>query len=132
MLVAERGAARLTLSAYRGDLVDFQEFLAGGAIEVATTDDLRRYLTKLKRARLQPRTAARRLSALRQFYRFLLVDGRRQDDPTTLLDAPRLGRPLPKLVNESEAAALLEQARAKPGEGGDPARLHSGFFRASG
>jgi integrase/recombinase XerD len=118
MLAAERGAARLTLSAYRGDLTDFQIFLAGGAIETAATDDLRRYLAKLKRARLQPRTAARRLSALRQFYRFLLVDGRRRDDPTTLLDAPRLGRPLPKLVSESEAAALLEQAQAKPGAEG--------------
>jgi integrase/recombinase XerD len=118
MLAAERGAARLTLSAYRGDLRDFQGFLAGGAIETAATDDLRRYLAKLKRAQMQPRTAARRLSALRQFYRFLLVDGRRTDDPTTVLDAPRLGRPLPKLVSESEATALLAQAQAKPGAGG--------------
>jgi integrase/recombinase XerD len=121
MLAAERGAARLTLAAYRGDLADVSRFLAGGAIEAAATDDLRRYLAKLKRARLQPRTAARRLSALRQFYRFLVVDARRQDDPTAALDAPRLGRPLPKLVSETEAAALLGEARAKPGA--DGARL---------
>jgi integrase/recombinase XerD len=118
MLAAERGAARLTLSAYRGDLHDLQRFLADAPIEAAATDDLRRYLAKLKRARMQPRTAARRLSALRQFYRFLVVDGRRKDDPTTVLDAPRLGRPLPKLVSESEATALLDQARAKPGAEG--------------
>lgn len=118
MLAAERGAARLTLAAYRGDLRDFSGFLAGGAVEAASTEDLRRYLAKVKRARLQPRTAARRLSALRQFYRFLVVDARRKDDPTAALDAPRLGRPLPKLVSEAEAAALLDQARAKPGAEG--------------
>jgi integrase/recombinase XerD len=118
MLAAERGAARLTLSAYGGDLHDFQGFLGDTAIEAAASDDLRRYLAKLKRAQMQPRTAARRLSALRQFYRFLVVDGRRQDDPTAALDAPRLGRPLPKLVSESEATTLLEQARAKPGAEG--------------
>jgi integrase/recombinase XerD len=118
MLAAERGAARLTLSAYGGDLHDFLGFLGDTAIEAAASDDLRRYLAKLKRAQMQPRTAARRLSALRQFYRFLVVDGRRQDDPTAALDAPRIGRPLPKLVSESEATRLLEQARAKPGAEG--------------
>ena len=118
MLAAERGAARLTREAYRGDLADFAGFLAERAIEAATTEDLRRYLAGLKRRRLAPRSAARRLSALRQFYRFLVVDGRRKDDPTAALDAPRLGRPLPKLVSEAEAAALLERAQARPGAEG--------------
>lgn len=118
MLAAERGAARLTLAAYRGDLAAAARFLAGVALEAAATEDLRRYLAKLARDRLQPRTAARRLSALRQFYKFLITDGRRQDDPTAALDAPRLGRPLPKLVSETEAAALLAAAGAKAGPEG--------------
>jgi len=118
MLAAERGAARLTLAAYRGDLVDAARFLGGTALEAAATEDLRRYLGKLARARLQPRTAARRLSALRQFYKFLVTDARRKDDPTAALDAPRLGRPLPKLISEAEAAALIEAAGTKAGAEG--------------
>ena len=118
MLAAERGAARLTLSAYRGDLADFAGFLAGSALETADTADLRAYLARLAEAKLAPRSAARRLSALRQFYRFLLLEGLRQDDPTAALDAPRLGRSLPKLISESEAAALLAKAREKPGPEG--------------
>jgi len=118
MMAAERGAARLTIAAYRKDLADVADFLGDGAIETAATEDLRRYLARLKRARLAPRTAARRLSALRQFFRFLIVDGRRKDDPTAALDAPRLGRPLPKLVSENEAIRLLDCARTKAGAEG--------------
>ena len=118
MLAAERGAARLTLAAYRGDLVDAARFLAGVPLEAASTEHLRRYLAKLARDRLRPRTAARRLSALRQFYKFLITDGRRKDDPTAAIDAPRLGRPLPKLVSEGEAAALIDAASSKTGAEG--------------
>ena len=117
MLAAERGAARLTLAAYRHDLAVVAEFL-GGALDSASTEDLRNYLGALARDGLSARTAARRLSALRQFYRFLLLDGRRQDDPTAALDAPRLGRPLPKLVSEDEATKLLEAAAAQGGAEG--------------
>jgi integrase/recombinase XerD len=117
MLAAERGAAPLTLAAYRHDLGEAAAFL-GGALESATSDDLRRHLAALARAGLAPRTAARRLSALRQFFRFLLTDGRRQDDPTAALDAPRLGRPLPKLVSEDEASRLVAAARARGGAEG--------------
>jgi len=118
MLAAERGAARLTLAAYRADLTDFVRALAGDAIETAATENLRQYLSRLAKMQLAPRTAARRLSALRQFYRFLVLEGVRQDDPTAALDAPRLGRPLPKLVSEAEAKQLLAAARAKPGPEG--------------
>jgi integrase/recombinase XerD len=118
MLAAERGAARLTLAAYRADLADFARVLARSAIEAASTEDLRQYLARLAKAELAPRTAARRLSALRQFYRFLVLERVRQDDPTAVLDAPRLGRPLPKLVSEAEATQLLAAARAKPGPEG--------------
>ncbi|HUC69196.1 MAG TPA: site-specific tyrosine recombinase XerD [Stellaceae bacterium] len=117
MLAAERGAARLTLAAYRHDLGVVAEFL-GGALDNASTEDLRNYLGALARDGFSARTAARRLSALRQFYRFLLLDGRRQDDPTAALDAPRLGRPLPKLVSEDEATRLLEAAAVQGGAEG--------------
>jgi integrase/recombinase XerD len=117
MLAAERGAARLTLAAYRHDLAVVAKFL-GGALDSASTEDLRNYLGALARDGLSARTAARLLSALRQFYRFLLLDGRRQDDPTAALDAPRLGRPLPKLVSEDEATKLLDAAAAQGGAEG--------------
>jgi integrase/recombinase XerD len=117
MLSAERGAAALTLAAYRGDLVHFGRFLAvtGIALEAAATEDVRRYLGALAKAGLTPRTAARRLSALRQFHRFLVLEGIRGDDPTSAIDAPRLGRPLPKLLGESEAEALVAAAQRWPG-----------------
>jgi integrase/recombinase XerD len=118
MLAAERGAAQLTLAAYRGDLLDAAACLGDQALETATTEDLRRYLGGLAKRKLTPRSAARRLSALRQFYRFLLLDGRRGDDPTAALDAPRPGRSLPKLIGEAEAAALVAKARERPGAEG--------------
>jgi integrase/recombinase XerD len=118
MLAAERGARPLTLAAYRGDLADAQRFLGTTAVEEAATEDLRRYLARLARAGMAPRTAARRLSALRQFHRFLVLEGIRRDDPTSGLDAPRLGRPLPKLLAEDEAAALIAAARQHSGPEG--------------
>jgi integrase/recombinase XerD len=120
MLAAERGAAALTIAAYRGDLADCARFLDGkdAALETASCDELRRYFGALARARRKPRTAARRLSALRQFYRFLVLEGLRRDDPTAALDAPRLGRPLPKVLSGKEAEALIGAARAWPGPEG--------------
>jgi integrase/recombinase XerD len=119
MLAAERGARPLTLAAYRGDLADVARFLGAAAVlEAATSDDLRRYFARLARARMSPRTAARRLSALRQFHRFLVLERVRRDDPTTGLDAPRLGRPLPKVLAEAEAGALVAAARRRPGPEG--------------
>src|SRR3546814_9969653 len=70
---------------------------------------------------MAPRTAVRRLSALRQFYRFLLSEGRRGDDPTAGIDSPRQGRPLPKILSEAEVGALLNKAHE--GEGPEALRL---------
>jgi integrase/recombinase XerD len=67
---------------------------------------------------MAPRTAARRLSALRQFHRFLNGEGVRPDDPTAALDSPRQGRPLPKYLSEAEVDALLVASRARPGPDG--------------
>src|SRR3984957_16291940 len=118
MLAAERGAARLTLAAYRNDLTDLSGFLAarGIALDGAEGGALHDYLSASRQ--LAPRTLARRLSAIRQFYRFLLTDGVRADDPTSDLDTPRLGRPLPKLLSEAEVARLIATAAAWPGDEG--------------
>jgi integrase/recombinase XerD len=120
MLAAERGAAQATLAAYRNDLSGCAQFLAASdiALEDAATADLRRYLVSLAKARAKPRTAARRLSALRQFFRFLVLERARKDDPTSVLDAPRPGRPLPKILAEEEAQRLIAAAQARPGPEG--------------
>ncbi len=125
MLVAERGAASNTRQAYERDLIDVAAWLAGRntVLDDANTDDLRGYLDDLSRHEggTAVRTIARRLSALRQFYRFLVADGLRADDPTLALDSPRRGRSLPKLVAESDVAGLIEAARRR--EPADAARL---------
>ena len=116
----ERGALPNTLAAYRNDLTDLSTFLAGRSVlpQAATAEDLRAYLARLRRAGLAPRTQARRLSCLRQFYLFLFAEGIRQDDPTSTLDAPRLGRPLPQYLSPSEVGSLLDAAHAIEGPEG--------------
>ncbi|WP_193368565.1 site-specific tyrosine recombinase XerD [Pelagibius marinus] len=122
MLAAERGAAANTLEAYRRDLAAFAEFLGKRrALEAATADDIRAFLGRLAQAGMAPRTAARRLSALRQFYRFLLSENLRGDDPSAEVDSPRQGRALPKILSEEEVGALLAEAQA--GEGPEALRL---------
>src|SRR6266849_9288277 len=120
MLAAERGAARLTLAAYRNDLADLAGFLAarGTALENAEAAALHDYLAAMTTRSLAPRTLARRLSAMRQFFRFLVSDGSRADDPTAGLDTPRLGRPLPKILGEAEVERLIAAAAARPDEEG--------------
>jgi len=120
MMAAERGSARNTLAAYAADLADFARFCAraGVALEAASTEDLRAYLRAVHAAGLSPRTAARRLSSLRQFHLFLLREGLRPDDPTAALERPKPGRRLPKVLSEQEVENLLEAARRLPGEEG--------------
>lgn len=120
MMAAERGAADNTLAAYRRDLADAAAFIRrrGAALGDAGTDQLRAYLKHLAGQGLTARTQARRLSALRQFYRFRLGEGRRGDDPTAALDSPRLGRPLPKPLAEDQVTALIAAAQAMAGPEG--------------
>jgi integrase/recombinase XerD len=117
MLAAERGAAKLTIGAYRTDLDDLARFLSAD-IAKAESDDLRGYFTGLAKAGNGARTAARRLSAFRQFFRFLIVENIRRDDPTLALDAPRLPRSLPKYLSEKEASALIDAAGRRSGPEG--------------
>ncbi|HZF35210.1 MAG TPA: site-specific tyrosine recombinase XerD [Candidatus Angelobacter sp.] len=120
MLRAERNAARNTVEAYTRDLTDLAGFLARRRVDLATADAaaLRAYLATLDRAGMAPRTAARRLSAIRQFYRFLVGEGLRQDDPVAAIDSPRQGRTLPKLLSEAEIGQLLEAAHEMAGVDG--------------
>ena len=119
-LVAERGAAANTEAAYRRDLDDLAAFLKRrrAAVEGATPEQLSDYLAHLHRAGMSAATAARRLSAIRQFYRFLHAEGVRADDPATRLDAPRRRRPLPKFLSEGQVDALLDHVRAIGGDEG--------------
>lgn len=119
MMAASRGAARLTLVSYGKDLAHLQDFLGRKRLIEVETADLRRYMKQLSQAGASAATAARRRSALRQFYRFLVEDGRRGDDPAALLDAPKRGRALPKLLSEAEVGALLEAARRRGDTPGD-------------
>ena len=103
----ERGLAAATLSAYRGDLVQFSSWLSirGSGLEEARRLDVLDFLTE--HAYQPPRTIARRLSALRRFYRYLEREGRIADNPCDRIDAPRLGRPLPDALTEKEVERLI-------------------------
>ncbi|MGA8819289.1 MAG: site-specific integrase, partial [Xanthobacteraceae bacterium] len=114
MLAAERGAGVNTLDAYRRDLADVAADLARakGSIARAGTDDLRAYLGRLARRGMRASTVARRLSAIRQLYRFLYAEGLRKDDPAAVLEGPKRSRPLPKTLSIAEVDRLLRAAAA--------------------
>lgn len=114
MIATERGASRHTLDAYRRDLEDYAAFLEGRGSEIgrATTEEIRAYLAALGRRHLANASVARRLSAIRQLHRFLYAEGRRSDDPAAVLEGPRRGRPLPKVLSVDEVTRLLSGANA--------------------
>ena len=120
MLTVERGAAENTIESYRRDLSDFAAFSQARkrAPENASTDIIRAYLKKLSGAGMAVSTSARRLSALRQFFRFLHAESVREDDPSSVIDSPRQGRPLPKYLSEDEVDRLLLATHARRGADG--------------
>ena len=117
MLMAERGGSINTRDAYRRDLRHFANAVRGD-IARAQASDVRAYLERLTRDGFDAATAARRLSALRQFFRFLLGENIRADDPTAAIDAPKRGRRLPNVLSEEDVDALLMAARARDGNDG--------------
>ncbi|MPZ39011.1 MAG: tyrosine recombinase [Rhizobiales bacterium] len=133
MLAAERGAGENTLGAYRRDLEDFSIYLAGkrGTVADASTDDVRSYLQSLSKRGFAAASVARRLSAIRQLYRFHYAEGQRGDDPAAVIEGPRRGRALPKVLGVNEVDRLLAAARAvvaagrTPGERLRAARLNA-------
>ena len=118
MLAAERGGAPLTVAAYRGDLSNLAGFLASRGVPLEAADAATLHAFLAAATTLTPRTLARRISAMRQFYKFLVVDGIRRDDPTADFDTPGLGRPLPKILSEAEVEGLIAAARNWPGDEG--------------
>jgi integrase/recombinase XerD len=114
MLAAERGAGRNTLEAYTRDLDDLAHHLVekGTTIAAATTADLRAYLGTLARRGFKASSTARRLSAIRQLFRFLYAEGHRRDDPAAVIEGPKRGRPLPKVLSIGEVDRLLATAHA--------------------
>lgn len=133
MLTTERGAAMNTRQAYWRDLADFSVYLRENntkEIVDATTDDIKEYLAHLakkihvkgeNKAQIATRTVARRLSALRQFYRYTVSENIRKDDPTSVIESPKQTRTLPKTLSEKEVSHLINTA-AQSG-GADSVRL---------
>lgn len=113
MLAAERGAGANTLDAYRRDLADFEAHLKRGAtIGTARNSDIRTYLQALTARSFAPASVARRLSAIRQLYRFLYAEGHRGDDPAAAIEGPKRGRTIPKVLSVADVDTLLTHARA--------------------
>jgi integrase/recombinase XerD len=113
MLVSERGAAKNTIEAYRRDLGAYVGWLAAresSPLKVET-ETIRTYLAGLAGQGLAASSAARQLSAIRQFHRFLFSEARRGDDPAAILEGPRRGRPLPRVLGTDEVERLLETSR---------------------
>ena len=123
MMAVERAAARNTLTAYGRDLADAEAWLAtrGGGLVEAEAEEVEGYFRSLGERGLSPATASRRRAAVRGFYRFALGEGWRGDDPSRRVDAPRRGRPLPKLLTSAEVERLIAAAAAR--DGAEGARL---------
>jgi integrase/recombinase XerD len=114
MLAAEQGAGPNTLDAYRRDLMDLSEFLtrAGKGFAGVETEALRDYLAQLDQRGFKSSSVARRLSAMRHLFRFLLSERIRSDDPAAILSGPKRGRGLPKVLSISDVDRLLVRAKA--------------------
>ncbi|MCV0425983.1 MAG: site-specific tyrosine recombinase XerD [Roseibium sp.] len=113
MLAAERGAAENTLESYRRDLEDFSGFLGKTKLAAALSDDISAYMSDLTRRGFAETSQARRLSALKQFYKFLYSEGSREDDPTRTLSAPKKRGSLPKVLSMEDVDTLIETARVE-------------------
>ena len=123
MMAGERASARNTLTAYGKDLADADAFLKhrGRDLAAASAEDVEAYFAALSDQGASPATAARRRSSVRQFYRFVLGEGWRSDDPSRRVDAPKKGRPLPKVLSRAEVDAIIAAAGAR--DGGQGLRL---------
>lgn len=112
MMVAERGASPRTVDSYRRDLTDVTAFLQAhhSGLNRATAKDLQTYLHQLAQNGLAIKTQARRLSALREYYRYLFSENIITQNPTDYLMSPKVGKSLPKYLSEEEVATLLRVA----------------------
>lgn len=116
MILTERSASLNTIQSYQRDLDQFIASVprVSDKILVKTTkDDLRRYLSMLQESNFAATTAARKLSCLRQLFKFLYAEGIRDDNPSLDLESPNIGRSLPKLLSEEDVSALLAGAKER-------------------
>ncbi len=120
-LAAERGASQNTLKAYEHDIKDFSESLKTTSLLEARALDIRSYLQELHGRALEPRTIARRLSALRHFYNFLHEQKEIDHNPALDIDMPKVGKSLPQTLSQEDITALVSAAYGK--EGPEGARL---------
>ncbi len=120
MMAVERSAAKNTLMAYEKDLSDASGFLSGKGrgLADASAEDIEAWFASLGARGLSPATAARRRASIRQFYRFVLGEGWREDDPSRRVDAPKMGRPLPRVLTRAEMERLLSVAAERDGAAG--------------
>jgi len=133
MMSAERGAAGNTLESYRRDLEAAADVMQTRGVNLAEakTEDVRHVLDGMSNEGFAATSQARRLSALRQFFRFLYSEGFRQDDPTGVIDAPKKQKPLPKIMSVENVGRLLDRADLEAREAPEPAerikalRLHA-------
>ena len=126
-LKVEKGLAPLTVQSYSNDLCQFGKFLdkKKRAFDTARRNDVREYLNQLFAAQMDGRTVARKLSALRHFYRFLLLDGHLQQDPTLNIDSPRQWKVLPKSLSREEIEALLKPVMGSDDKAGKALALRN-------
>lgn len=122
MMSAERGAAQNTLDSYRRDLEACAELVAKRGVELpqSSTQDIRQTLDTMAAQGFAATSQARRLSALKQFFRFLYTEGIRQDDPTSVIDAPKKQKPLPKILSVENVSRLLDRAALEANEASEP------------
>jgi integrase/recombinase XerD len=124
MLASEKGAAQNTISAYDRDLIDVDLFLQGRntSVEAAQSGDIKAYIDNLtnktqikgdRKNKTTSRTIARRISALRQFYKFIISEGVRDTEPTSTIEAPKQKRTLPKILTEEEMNHVIKVAAEK-------------------
>jgi integrase/recombinase XerD len=132
MIATERNASKNTLDAYKRDLDDYAEFLSGKKSDFrsADTQTIRNYLSALAKRELAAATVARKLSAIRQLHRFLYTEGQRKDDPSAVLEGPKRGRTLPKIMSVGEVTKLLAAAHELGGQAGDTKEAKTRQLRA--
>lgn len=122
-LRVERGSAKLTISAYSSDLTQFAEFLEKHhrQFKDARREDVRAFMQELFSNQVDGRSVGRKLSAIRHLYRYLLLDGKIDKDPTLNIDSPKQWKVLPKSLSQSEVATMLTQTTSRR----ETERLHA-------
>lgn len=128
MMSAERGAAENSLQAYRRDLTHYAAFLKTRRVTPisSSSEDIRAYLASLDELGLARTTMARRLSALRQFHQFIYGEGAAATNPAAIVESPKAGRPLPKVLSNHEVNLLIDEARARVDRSEGKARFKAG------